>query len=76
MAPAARSMPAVRMTSVCPIASMPTTTDCWKISEMFCGSQEGSRRDREDAQAMSKGSERPSYLAPCEPHPHRVVRCG
>jgi hypothetical protein len=34
-----RSMPAVRMISVCPIASVPTTITCWMISEKFAGSR-------------------------------------
>ena len=33
--PHARSMPAVRMISVWPIASVPITITCWKISEKF-----------------------------------------
>ncbi len=35
IAPHARSMPAVRMISVWPIASVPITITCWKISEKF-----------------------------------------
>ena len=34
-----RSMPAVRMISVWPIASVPTTITCWMISEKFVGSR-------------------------------------
>src|SRR3977135_4197211 len=34
-APHDRSMPAVRMIRVCPIASTPTSTVCWRISERF-----------------------------------------
>ena len=33
--PTERSMPAVRITSVCPIASTPTTITCWSTSERF-----------------------------------------
>ena len=35
-----RSMPAVRMISVWPIASVPITITCWKISEKFWPDQE------------------------------------
>ena len=34
-APQERSMPAVRMTSVCPMAKMPTTIDCCTTSDRF-----------------------------------------
>src|SRR5690625_1217187 len=33
IAPLARSIPAVRMMSVCPSASVPMTIDCWRMSE-------------------------------------------
>src|SRR5919108_2543834 len=33
--PHERSIPAVRMTNVCPIASTPTTITCWSTSERF-----------------------------------------
>ena len=45
-----RSMPAVRMISVWPMASVPTTITCWMISEKFVGSRNRSRlRGEEDA---------------------------
>ena len=34
-----RSMPAVRMISVWPMASVPTTITCWMISEKFAGEE-------------------------------------
>ncbi len=37
MAPTERSMPAVRMMMVCPIASVPTTVTCWMIRLMLNG---------------------------------------
>ena len=37
-----RSMPAVRMISVWPMASVPITITCWMISEKFAGSRKRS----------------------------------
>jgi hypothetical protein len=41
-APTDRSIPAVRMMSVCAIASVPTTATCWVTSDRFAGSRKRS----------------------------------
>ena len=46
--PTERSIPAVRITSVWPIASTPTTITCCSTSERFWASQEAIGLDREE----------------------------
>ena len=42
IAPTERSMPAVRMTSVWAMPSVPTTITCWTISDRFAGARKRS----------------------------------
>ena len=55
-----RSMPAVRMISVWPMASVPTTMTCWMISEKFAGSRKRSDCVVKNAQARSSAISGPS----------------
>ena len=55
-----RSMPAVRMISVWPIASVPTTITCWMISEKLAGSRKRSDCVVKNAHARSSANSGPS----------------
>ena len=44
IAPTERSMPAVRITSVWAMPSVPTTITCWTISERFAGARKRSAK--------------------------------
>ena len=63
-APIDRSMPAVRMISVCPTASEPTTATCCRMIEMFCGRKKRPlsrpntmhREDQDDQRAEGRHS--------------------
>ena len=60
--PTERSIPAVRITSVWPIARTPTTIVCCSTSERFCGLQEPVRLEREERHRQHERDEagRPS----------------
>ena len=58
--PHERSMPAVRMISVWPIASVPITITCWRISEKFVGSRNWSDCVVKNAHANSRANSGPS----------------
>ena len=52
--PTERSMPAVRITSVWPIARTPTTITCWSTSERFWASRK--RSDLSEKNAIARRS--------------------
>ena len=58
--PQERSMPAVRMISVWPMASVPTTITCWMISEKFLASRNWSDCVVKKMQASSRAISGPS----------------
>ena len=58
--PQERSIPAVRMISVCPIASTPTTTTCCRISERFCPVKKRSVCEAKNAHATSSARKGPN----------------
>ena len=64
--PHERSMPAVRTMSVCPIASVPTSTDCWRMSERF-----GPRRNRFDSKEKNATASRSAANGPSVARPPR-----
>ena len=55
-----RSMPAVRMISVCPMAITPTTMTCCRISEKFWSVKKRSFWVAKKTQASSKAIKGPS----------------
>ena len=59
IAPTERSMPAVRMTSVWAMPSVPTTITCWTISDRFAGRQEAVGGDAEVHDREQQDEQRP-----------------
>src|SRR5262249_39199172 len=57
--PQDRSIPAVRMTSVCPMATTPTTITCCRISEKFCPARKRSDWYAKNAQASASAMNGP-----------------
>src|SRR4051812_29489336 len=62
--PFERSMPAVSMTSVSPIASTPTSIDCWTISEKLSPVMNWSDFSEKKTQAASRASSGPKIDVP------------
>ena len=61
--PTERSIPAVRITSVCPIASTPTTITCCSTSERFWASRKRSDLTEKKAIASSSAMSGPTVGA-------------
>src|SRR6266446_393881 len=57
--PQERSIPAVRMTRVCPIATTPTTITCWRMSEKLEPLRNRSLCDAKNAQARNSATSGP-----------------
>src|SRR5262245_18756652 len=57
--PQARSIPAVRMTNVCPMATTPTTITCCTMSEKFCPLRKRSLSRAKKMQARSSATDGP-----------------
>src|SRR5947207_3356677 len=57
--PQERSIPAVRMTRVCPIATTPTTITCWRMSEKLEPLRNRSLCDAKKAQARNRATKGP-----------------
>ena len=60
IAPLDRSIPAVRMINVCPIARVPTTITCWMIREKLPGVKKVSVRMAKNALASTSAARGPS----------------
>ena len=58
--PQDRSMPAVRMITVCPMAMTPTTITCCRMSEKFCPVRKRSVCDAKNAHAASSARNGPN----------------
>ena len=71
-----RSMPAVRMISVWPMASVPTTITCWMISEKFLGSRNWSDCVVKKMQASSRANSGPSCATPLARHLRHAALAG
>ena len=65
--PQERSMPAVRITSVCPIARTPTTITCCITSERFCACRKRSLFSEKNAIVRRSATNGPSPGAAAAP---------